>query len=233
MTPILSKLGFGRGEAESVEAALDRIDRAHLPVHVELERSLIRFNSRLSFKRNAVVVAKPPRLGPELQTGSFVRFKVPETLHKELRLEVMTPHFNLSNNQAAFLCKVPKAFAPPSRRSCERFDTSRYGDLRLELPRHGGQFRVLDISERGCRIQTASPHPRDKLPPSEEIGDAVIHMGRNVRVELAKARPRTYHGNSVGLAFAVDPGSDNRKLLLHLLQSLERAQQESLSAQAG
>jgi len=229
---LISLFNFKKGDARLVKTALTRIDRRRLTVRVELEHSLIRFNTRLSVKRHAVVVAKPAALGPELLAGSYVRFKVPDDPHKEVRLQVTTPHFNLTNNQPVFLCTVPTAFAPSSQRKSDRFDTSRFTNLRIELPSHGGEFRVLDISQQGCRISTPFPRPREHLPPTEPIGDAVLRMGRNVSVPLATAVPRTYDGRTVGMSFAVDPNGDNRKLLMHLLRSLETAQREALRAEA-
>lgn len=230
MAKLLSLFRLNKGEARAIEAVLTRIDRQRDVVRMELERTLIRFNTRLSVRRNAVVVAKPPALGSELQPGGFVRFKVPGNPRQEVRLEVATPHFNLTNNQPAFLCKLPVAFAPASQRKSDRFNTKRFQNLRLALPGHE-DLRIVDISETGCRVDTPYPHPNERLPRSERIGDAAVQMGRNVRVQLAVVTPRTYAGRSVGFSFTVDPNGDNRKLLQHLLRSLEKVQRESLRSE--
>jgi hypothetical protein len=231
MESLLTMFHIGKGEAKAIEAVLARLEKRQLAVRVELEHSLIRFETRLAVKRNAVVVAKPPALGKQLQTGHYVRFRVPDEPRHEIRMEVVTPHFNLANDQPAFLCRMPTAFAPPSKRKGDRFDTSRFTNLRLELPGQEGEFRILDISEHGCRVQTPYTRPREHLPLAAQIGNAVVLMGRNVKVGLAKIVPRDYQGTSVGMSFAVDPGGDNRKLLLHLLRSLETAQHDALKAE--
>ena len=230
MSILRSLFRLSKGEAREVEAVLARLEGRNETVRVELERTLIRFNTRLSVKRNAVVLAKPPAIGPELRAGGFVRFKVPGDPRHEIRLEVATPHFNLANEQSAFLCKLPTAFAPTSQRKSDRFDTSRFSNLSLVLPGHE-DLRILDISQNGCRVLTPYPHPHQRLPRSERLGDAAVRMGKNVRVQLAALVPRTYHGRAVGMSFSVDPGGENRKLLQHLLRSLETAQSEALRAQ--
>lgn len=233
MGSLLTLFKRSRGETRAVEAALARIDRRQMTVRLELERSLIRFNSRLSVKRSAVVVAKPPALAPQQPpAGSYIRFKVPDDPKQEIRLEVATAHFNLTNNQPVFLCKLPLGFCSPSQRKADRFDTSRFRNLALELPGHPERFRVLDISQQGCRILTPYPHPRERIPAGKQIGEAALHLGRNVRVQLATVTPRTYDGKAVGCSFALDPNGDNRKLLLHLLRSLETAQHNALRAEA-
>jgi hypothetical protein len=230
MVTLGSLFGMGKGEQREVESALARIDHKQDVVRLELERTLIRFNTRLSVRRGAVVVAKPPALGAQLAAGTIVRLHLPGAPPREIRLEVATPHFNLSNNQAAFLCKMPTGFAEPSQRKKERYDTARYQNLRLALPGHE-EFRVLDICESGCRALTPYRQPAERLPRSERFGDGQLAIGKNVRVSLAVVTPRSYHGKAVGVAYSVDPGGDNRKLLHHLLKSLETAQREAMRAE--
>jgi hypothetical protein len=230
MTSLLGLFRQNKDETRAVEAVLARVDRQQEVVRIEVERTLIRFNSRLSVRRNAVVVAKPPALRSELQAGGFVRFKVPGEPRKEIRLEVATPHFNLTSNQPVFLCKLPGAFAPPSQRKSERFDTSRFQNLRLVLPGHE-HLRILDIAEHGCRVLTPYPHPHERLARAKPIGDGAVQMGKNVCVQMAVVTPRTYSGREVGFSFSLDPGGDNRKLLQHLLRSLEKVQRESMRSE--
>jgi hypothetical protein len=227
-----SFFGLHPGEARDVEAVLTRIAGKHETVRMEVERSLVRFDTRLALKNNTVVVAKPPALKAELRNGAFVRFAVPEDAARVMRMEVTMPHFNLSNGRPAFLCKLPNAFGAPPKRKAERFDTSHYTNLELEVPGHPGTYRIVDFSESGCRIMTAYQHPREHFPAAAQLGGAAIVLGGNARLPLASAEPRSYAGRAVGLQFTVQAGDKHRKVLGSLLRSLESAQRDAMHAEA-
>ena len=68
------------------------------------------FRSVLAVKKGVVVVAKPDGLGKYLEKKGFVRFSLPNEEGRDLRLEVISPHFNLTSGNSVFLCKLPEEF---------------------------------------------------------------------------------------------------------------------------
>lgn len=220
------------GEAREVQAALVGIDRRRQTIRIEVEKTQVRFNTRISVRRDVIVVAKPAALEAVLHAGTLVRFKLPSQPQREVRMEVVTPHFNLTNKQPVFLCRQPVAFCTASQRQSDRFDTRRFTNLRLELPGFAEPFRILDISQHGLRIEVHSPRPQKEFPANQPLGQGMIHMGRRVSVEVASLVPRTYMGNAVGFAMTVSSKGDHRKLLAHLLRTLDSQQRERLQAEA-
>lgn len=230
---LLALLRPGERTAREVRKVLADVERHRTVVRIEFEHSQIRFNTRLVLKPHAILVGKPPGLGPQHPgMDSFVRLHVPGTPSHELRMQVSAAHYNLANNHAVFLCKVPRAFARPSKRKEERYDTSRYRDLRLELPGHVEPFRVVDLSLHGCRILTAYPQPHDRIPAGREIRTATLLLGRKARVPLVGVIPRSFEGKAVGLRFALEGSGDSHSKLQQVLQSLQASQHRSLQAMA-
>lgn len=229
---VVGLLRRATGEAREVKAALVAIDRRRQAIRVEVEQTQVRFNTRISVKREVVVVAKPAALEGVLRVGSYIRFKVPGQTHREVRMEVTTPHFNLSNQQPVFICRPPVAFCKASQRQSERFDTRRFSNLRLVLSGFEEPFRVLDISQNGLRIQVPFPRPQVQFPPNQPVTGGTIHMGKRVSVSLSRLVPRTFKKDSVGFAITVHPDGNHRKLLAHLLRTLDTRQREQLRAEA-
>jgi hypothetical protein len=221
----------GDEAANQLRSLLVRLDRQKVSIRLEIEQTQVRFTTALACKRNTVVVAKPPALGNELQAGGFVRFKVPGEGGTEIRMEVLTPHFNLTNGTPVFLCKQPTRFAQNNGRNAERYGTSRFTNLVLQVPSLPETFRVVDLSATGCRILTPYPRPREKFSLNEQVAGAWLQLGRHVKVDLAYVIPRTFHGQAIGLEFVVDPAGNQHKFLAHLIRSLEKLQSESLKAE--
>jgi hypothetical protein len=130
-----------------------------------------------------------------------VRLRVPGRKGRDLRLEVLNPDYRLPNGRAFFLCGVPKQFAGNSPRSSERYSTARFKNLELVLPAVGGQYRVLDISMKGCRIDAGGERLETIWTPGAAVSPATVQVGSGIRIDLEGVVPRSIQGGTVGLEF--------------------------------
>jgi hypothetical protein len=206
------------------------LERQRTPVRIEIENTRIRFNTIISIKRGMVVIAKPGGVSQELKTGGSVRMKIPEADAREIRLEIITPNFNLTNGASVFLCKIPTQFAGGARRSTERYDTSRFNNLKLGLGKVEQQFKLVDISLGGCRVKTGSGVAKKLFPIGKEILSASILLGANVSVALSTIVPRMHSDSGVGLQYQVSPDGNHMKYLQHLLLSLAKTEDERMKS---
>lgn len=214
----------------AVLQALSQLERDKIPIRVEIENNNTRFYSILSLKRGLVVVAKPPGLKGGLDREGYVRFKVPNSDGKELRMQITVPHFNLLSGGYVFLCSVPKEFADSSQRGAERYNTGRFNNLFLFLPSIKGHYRITDISETGCKVFMDSTAMRDVLEMGKPISPASIAVGNKVDIELQSATPRSRVKSTVGFELKVDGDGPSNKYLAHFLKSLEASEATRLKA---
>ncbi len=214
----------GKGGGDTLEA-LAELARKKTPVRVEVENSQIRFNSQLTLKRGMVVIAKPPGLREGFATDAFVRLRMPGAGRHELRLKVKSPHVNLANGNIVFICDAPEAEVD-SRRESERFDVTRYNNLRLVM--ETVDFRLLDVSESGLRAIANATEAERYFPLGKELRSAHLKLGAKVRVDLEKVVPRALMPAAVGCEFAVMQDSIAERYLTHLLDSLKKAEEARL-----
>lgn len=223
-------MGGGGKEPKEVLASLSMLDRNKVPIRMEIENSTIHFNTRLSIRSATVVVAKPLNLAGSLTKGGTVRFKVPDSTGKEIRMEVLTPHFNLTSGNPVFLCKVPIAFAEENLRGAMRYNTSKFTNVIMTMPNAQDKFRIVDLSEGGCKIYVPSKEAREKFLIGHAINGPQISLGTKVSVTLKALIPRNHRGQAVGCQLEVANEGSSRKYLLHLISSLEKAISEEFRA---
>ena len=216
------------GSSDPLEILAD-LARNKTPVRVEIENTLIKFNSQLTLKKGSVVIAKPLGLKEGINVGTYVRIRIPGGGRRELRLQVNTPHFNLSSGNAVFVCDAPEAEVS-ARRESDRFDVTRYSNLRLVVG--GEQFRLVDVSSTGFNAISTVQQAQQHFPIGREIQGAYIMLGSNARVDLQKLIPRSHqHGMSIGFEFEVSREGASAKYLNHLLSSLTKAETERMSTE--
>lgn len=232
MAKLTDFLGFSSQEEREVVKTLQMLERQRTPVRVEIEKTRIRFNTIISIRRGMVVIAKPGGLHKELKTGGSVRLKIPEADAREVRLEIITPHFNLTNGASVFLCKMPTQFAGGARRASERYDTSRFNNLKLGLDKAEQQFKLVDISLGGCRIQVTSGVAEQLFPIGKDIAPATIRLGNNVSVALGSLVPRVHSQSAVGMQYQVSSEGNHMKYMQHLLLSLAKTEDERMQSAA-
>ena len=233
MSGLKDLLGLGEKEERTIVKILERLSSAKTPVRLEVEEANIHFYSVISIRRGLVVLAKPGGLQKELKREGYVRFRVPEVEGKEIRLSIAVPHFNLLSGSYVFLCDIPKAFAEPSRRSNDRFNTRRFNNLKLTIPALTREFRIIDISMEGCKIFTGGKtDPAAQFAMGETLSPAKITVGTKVEITLEGITPRSRTDKTVGIQFQMNGNADSRKYLSHFIKSLETSEQERLLANA-
>jgi hypothetical protein len=219
--------GFG-GSAKELLDQLSRLESERAVIRVEIEGSSVHFNSRLSMKKDTVVIAKPIGLRDGLEAGGFVRFKMPDDPSREVRLEVVTPHFNLSSGNAVFLCRLPTQGAAPAKRKADRYNVSHFANVVLVINTRAREFRVVDVSLTGCKVLTTPLEAQTYFPLNREMAQVHIQVGSKAKVELSTVVARSHLGASVGCEFSVKGDGPSQVYLSHLIKSLEKAETERL-----
>lgn len=213
---------FG-GDKDDTGEVLSILARNRTPIEVEMEGSLIRFKSQLTFKEKAVVIAKPLTMIDAFKTGQKLRIRWPGAGRREMRLEIALPHFNLPNGNAGFVCKAPDGTAMP-RRNHERYDVSRFSNLKLEVG--PGTYRVLDLCISGCRVAlTTNAH---QIALGKEVAEAVLYVGKDTKIIFERFVPRSQKKGFLGCEFKVKQDGKSPRVLAQVLKSVETKQYDLL-----
>lgn len=220
-----------RSEVKAVLAAIRRIDRLKTPILMEIEQSHVHFRSVLAVKQGVVVVAKPDGLTSHIKKANIVRFAVPGEDGRDLRLEVISPHFNLTSGNSVFLCKIPEHYVEGAKRNAVRFNTSRFKNLQMVIPSLESQFRIVDLSSNGCKLYVTSPSVEAVFPLGIPISPAQINISK-FSADLDAVIPRVHVSKAVGLEITYPPGGTARKYVEHLLTSLLKSEETRLSSEA-
>jgi hypothetical protein len=223
---IFNLLGSQGKETKEIVSALSVLDKHRVPVRMEVENSSIHFNTRISVKSATVIVAKPLNLKEGLAKGGTVRFKIPDSEGRELRMEVITPHFNLTNGNPVFLCRIPTNFAASNMRGALRFNTSRFTNVSLAFGDHPERYRVVDLSMGGCKVFITSKEAKERFTVGVPMQGGRIDLGNKASVHLKSVTARNVRGQAVGCQFEISEEGSSKKYLSHLLQSLEKAELE-------
>lgn len=232
MSEILRAIGLGpKTESRHILQVLKRLERTRTPVLMEVEGRQTHFRSVIAVKKGVIVVAKPDGLVGQLRKEDVVRFSVPLEESKDLRLQVLTPHFNLTSGSAVFLCRVPEAFTEGSRRRSVRFNTSRFKNLHLYLPALEDRFRIVDLSTTGCKIHHNRSDVGELLPLNRLIAPAKLEISRYT-ADLEGVVPRVHKGQTVGCEMHVPSYGNARKYIEHLVQSLLKSEEQRLHSEA-
>lgn len=226
MALLKNLLGSQSGEDKEVLSSLNILDRHKVPIRLEIENTTIHFKTMISMKSGTVVIAKPLALREGLSKGGTVRFKIPDSEGKEIRMEIVTPHFNLTNGNPVFLCKVPSAFAESNARGALRYNMSNYNNVKLLLDDHKDGFRIVDLSTSGCKIYIPSKEALDLFPIGEALENVKINIGNRVQVNLTTITPRNHRSMGVGCSMEVTKVGNSRKYLVHLINSMEKTSSE-------
>jgi hypothetical protein len=226
MARFMNLLSSQGKEDKEILSTLTMLDKNRIPVRMEVENTSIHFNTRISVKSATVIVAKPLNLKEGLAKGGTVRFKMPDSEGRELRMEVLTPHFNLTNGNPVFLCKIPTTYAQSNMRGSLRFNTSRFNNVSLQIGTAATRYRIVDLSTGGCKIFLTSKEDKDIFSVGVPIQGARIDLGQKAAVHLKALVPRNLRGQAVGCQFEVSQEGASLKYLEHLIQSLEKAELE-------
>ena len=218
--------GFGRRKAGTgkegplVIPVLRRISDEQTVVRMEMERVMLRFNTRLALRDQVVLVGKPSGLEESIEKGDCARIKVPWAKNFEVRMFVTAHHVNLKNGSEGFICKTPSGHALPVKRSKDRFNTRRFSNLQLLLPSFGLDFPIMDLSAEGCRIKARPEIVADLFKMNREIMEGVIQVGERFHIALETMIPRAFLRETVGLEFNPRQDSGHKRNLSTLLGTL-------------
>lgn len=210
------------GQTRQPGEILAELARRNLPADVEIEHSRLRFKSKFLLKNGSVVSAKPRGLEGLLSAGRHIRVRLAGDAGTQVRVQVSVPHFNLANGTPTFICKPPDGLLR-SRRRVERFNSSRYQNLRLEIGVN--RFRLIDISPRGCKVLLGLSQDDGAFALGKELRSARLILGEWV-VNLVKVIPRNFDGRTIGCEFQVQNGDMSNLRLINILGSIEKAQQQ-------
>jgi hypothetical protein len=193
-----------RAAHDEATEMLDTLGRNRTPIQVEVEQSTIRFSSQLSLKGSSILIAKPSTLGNVLHRGGYVR-----------------------NGSVGFVCKTPEGSAMPKRKH-DRYDTSRFSNLRLEVG--AVSFRLLDLGPGGCRLATTPETSHAKIHLGRAMEQAVLVVGKDSKVAFERLVPRAQRKGFIGCEFTIKQDGVSPKLFAQVLQSVQTRQLDSLSA---
>ncbi|MDH4224640.1 MAG: hypothetical protein OEW12_03225 [Deltaproteobacteria bacterium] len=191
-----------KAEKMAIAQAIRRLETFKTPIRMELENSYINFRTVVSSREGMLVVAKPNGLNEQITKGTFLRFRLTDLKNREVRLEVVHSHVNLNNGGAVFLCKYPIQFTAQGRYST-RFDTSHLMGVTLEAGPGHDEYRIMDISQSGVKVQVPMGDLKSVFPLGKQLSEAQINIKGNI-IPLVKAVPRVYKGRSVGMELELD-----------------------------
>ena len=227
MTEFLKAIGIGtKSEEKEVALVLRKLDKSKTPLLMEIEQAHIHFRSVLAVKQGVIVVAKPMGLGPYLKKDSVVRFSIPNQPGRDIRLQVASPHFNLTSGNAVFICKVPLAYSEGTKRKATRFNTSRFSNLLFTIPNRSDKYRIIDLSLNGFKI-FCQGKLNELFPIGRPISPAMLHISKYT-TDVGVVVPRVHKGNTVGCEIQGPENSPARKYLAHLISSLQKSEEEEL-----
>ena len=219
----------GKGENGSkAQEAITRLSNERVNLRVEIEKTSLFFHSKVLLRAGAVVLVKPGKLQENLIAGNWLRVRLPSAEKTELRLQISSAKYgeavqgSTEIGNVTILCKIPGASVVAPKRSTDRYLTSNFRDLLLELASHTSPYPILDISRHGIRIRIAKSEDADRFPIGSYIEHGRIRLGKKAKVSLLDVRPRVHFPDAVGMEMTIDPNGNSRKVLEIFLETLEK-----------
>jgi hypothetical protein len=202
-------------------ATLESLAVSRAPVRIEIENSLERFTSRVALSKDSVVFQRPERDTLRVQAGDHIRAFLPGDKAQELRLEVVAARMKLAQGGLALQCK-PSARIVSRRRAVDRYNVRKYSNLHLTFD--GEQFRVIDISAKGCKLMLTPMQSQGRFPVGDQIWYAALQLGQDTTMRLDRLIPRNHAGRMIGCEFQVKRTDASDVTLTRLIASLDKAQ---------
>lgn len=200
---------------------LRQLEDNNTPVRLEVENSNVSFYTVLSLRPGAVILNKPLDLNPKLiRRGRAVRFEVPDGSRNVLRMVVRRPHFKRKRGDEVFLCPIPQEFSAKSKRRNPRFNTSQFKNLHLKVPQADAEFRIIDISQTGCRTFVGDFSEWDLIRTGVEMRFTKIAVGDKVEIALDILVPRVIKAPTISFQWKVLELSYSGRYLQHFVKTL-------------
>ena len=109
-----------------------------------------------------------------------------------------------------------------------RFNTSRFKNLFIVIPKLENNFRIIDLSSNGVKIFTKLTDLNDAFPLNQPITPVEIKISK-FSGELGQVVPRVHKGNTIGCEMVYENNGPAHKYILHLLNSLLKSEEGALS----
>ena len=142
-------------ESRAVLRALQDLSQHKTPLRVEVEGKGFSYFTVISLRRNALLLARPSTLPAAVGKEDWLRLTLPNRERRQVRVPVVMPHIKVPFSvKHATICGVPDAWSGQCQRQADRFSTTRFKNLYLQLTEPERSFRVVDLSTSGLRILT-------------------------------------------------------------------------------
>lgn len=217
--------GKGR-DRKKIFRGLKKMGKERKMLHLEVEYLNIRFQSMVAVRRGSVVLGHPMGVKGAVKKGASLRFVLPGTKGREVRMKVTMPQFRLHNGSLAMLCEIPTEFIPQSRRSNKRYNTRFFSNISLVFPGRKKLLRIVDFSAEGCKVYTKDLDIMEALTIGVSEPDAVIIVGKQFRIHFRGMVPRMIGENQVGFEFRAPRDDLEEQKLNSLMESLEKSEQK-------
>lgn len=215
-------LSSQKREERAVLRALADLSDRRIPVRLESESTGVNFFTIVSLRKNGLLVATPRSLRGGLRKGAMVRLTLTNHGRKQVRVPVLVPHVKLPMSvKHACICGLPDAFSGVCQRGADRFSTTRYKNLLLQLPDQQKSFRLVDLSATGMRIFTGEQSGLMLFQDETPVAPARLRVGQRAVIELEHVAPRYQTDNTVGLAMEVKRDGPSGRFLVNLLNRLQ------------
>lgn len=222
---------FRTNGRRQVQRLLKRLADGRTPVVVEVEHYNLRFTTVLALRRGIVLVARPKRLKGLLRKAGVLRLVDPEDPKRFIRMEIVQPAFIMSNGSVVTLCQTASEELEQDKRHSPRYNTSYIKNLSLVVSNFGKRYRIMDLSEQGCKVMLNSDPELDPLAMGRtDDWKARIVVGA-LSIDLAKLLPRSVSDRSVGCMFQVAHNGDGTKRLNRLLDLVQQQAQSRLQTE--
>ena len=211
--------GFGKG-VDPLKV-IEHLQAQRKPIRLEIENSDVSFYTFIAIRLDTVVLAKPFDIDEgALQVGSIVRFTVPDGSEKVVRMRILDPSFKRGRGEPVILCEQPEGFAEKTKRAGERFNTGHFKNLQLVVPQVSGTFRIIDISQNGCKTFVKELGEEEAARLGASMRFAKIGVGQKLEIELDLLTPRFVKIPTVSFEWTVRTTGNSLAALTHLLDSL-------------
>lgn len=219
----LLNLFSGGGEAKQAQDLLTSLVKTGKSVRVEIEGTPINFYSSVLLRSGSVALSNPKIFNKFVETGKWVRLRSEEPGKNDLRLEISSADLANTSERNMFLCRLPTAAIGEAKRAEARHFTGHFKDLKLELSSHASEYRILDLSKSGARIQLNSEADGKHFPVGEYLNTkGRIRLGDRASVALLDVVPRFLSKVEAGLEIVVTEEGNSMAILNSFLSSVEK-----------
>jgi len=222
---------LGPHNPKALLKTLQQLSKKRTEVQVEVEGTYTRFTSTLILKNEFVGLSFPMGKEAPIAKGTWLRMKLPPHHEREMRMEVVNPHFLVLGNRF-ILCKRPDNIVEQVIRRSQRYNTAKYANLSFAIPSIPVRHRIIDLSTDGCKIYAPPGNAQKHYVVNQPLDDALIQVGKRMQIKLQAVVPRVVRDNYVGLEFVLEETPEATRYITYFLNWLERSAAAPKSARS-